>query len=212
MDYNLAMRHPLKIIGNHLSRSFGGKKAFIATGFHGVRYYCGAFHDYIHVDWRRVSRMIFVCKGNICRSPFAEYRLRALGASAISAGLDAECGKPANECAANVAKGLGVDLAPHLSTNVSELELFDGDLIVAFEPKHADILRKLFAHQPAVQVTLLGLWSPTPWMVYLHDPYGLSEAYFNTCFERIERSMLGLWERWSEPSNQRKEKNEKLAL
>ena len=154
------MQHPLDSIRTHLARTYGGKKAFVAAIFHAFRFYSGALNDYAQIDWRRVSRVIFVCKGNICRSPFAEHRFHALGAKVQSAGLEADPGKPANEQAAKVAARHGVDLTPHRSSHVSQLELTENDLLVAFEPAHADALRKLSTPQSQFQVTLLGLWSP----------------------------------------------------
>jgi protein-tyrosine phosphatase len=44
------------------------------------------------------------------------------------------------------------------------------------------------AGHPRAQVTLLGLWCSTPRPV-LADPYGLSDAYFDTCFGCIDEAV-----------------------
>jgi protein-tyrosine phosphatase len=99
---------------------------------------------------------------------------------------------PTSLAAQQAALRRGVDLAVHRSRVVSELVIAAGDLLVAFEPKHAKALNVLALNRAGVQVTLLPLWSSTPWPVYLHDPYGLSETYFDKCFERIDRGLKGL--------------------
>ena len=115
-----------------------------------------------------------------------------------SAGLDADSGKPADPMAIRTARSFGADLAHHHSTHVSQLELGDSDLLVAFEPEQAERLRQLPACGSGVQVTLLGLWCPWPGMAYIQDPYGLAEPYFETCFSRIERGLEGLRLRFSD--------------
>jgi len=184
-------------LSNYLSRTYGGKKALGLAIWHFSRSCLGAFGPYKQIDWQRVSRVIFVCKGNICRSAFAGRQFRAFGIEVASAGLEADSGKPADPRAAKVARRFGADLSGHRSIHVAELELADGDLFVVFEPKHGERLRRFCAGRPGVQVTLLGLWSPFPGMVYVHDPRGLHEVYFELCFERIEGGLEGLRTRFS---------------
>ncbi|HJW26633.1 MAG TPA: hypothetical protein VJ576_17180 [Rhodocyclaceae bacterium] len=181
----------------YLARTYGGKKALGLAVWHSSRACLGALDRYKAVDWERVSRVIFVCKGNICRSAFAGRRFRAYGVGVASAGLEADPGRPADPRAAKVARRFGADLGDHRSAHVADLELAPGDLFVAFEPDHGDRLRQLALLQPGVQVTLLGLWSPVPGTVYLHDPYGLHESYFELCFERIVRGLEGMRTRLS---------------
>lgn len=179
-------------MADFLSRTYGGKRAFVRMIWYLLRYRVGNLDDYKRIDWRQVSRVIFVCKGNICRSPFAEQCLRAAGIATLSAGLDAQPGRPVDTGAARVAARRGISLAHHRSLHVSSLELAAGDLLVAFEPDHAKRLRQFSAGRPGIQVTLIGLWSPRPWAIYLHDPYGLPEDYFEICFNRIEQGLEGI--------------------
>lgn len=44
-----------------------------------------------------------------------------------------------------------------------------------------------------VQIGLLGLWC-RPRLALLYDPYGMSEEYFVTCFDRIHRAVLRMGE------------------
>ena len=59
---------------------------------------------------------------------------------------------------------------------------------MAMEPHQARALRR--AH-PRAQVILLGLWCVSPRPV-LADPYGLSDAYFDTCFSCIDEAVTAL--------------------
>jgi len=186
------MRVPPETFRNYLAWGYGGKRAFLAAMWHAGRASVGAFRSYRQIHWPEISRVVFVCKGNICRSPYAEHRSRAWGAKAVSAGLLADPGKPAAPAAQQAALRRGVDLAAHRSRVTSELVISAGDLLVAFEPRHAEALSVLARNRAGVQVTLLALWSSTPWLVYLHDPYGLSPAYFEKCFERIDRGLRGI--------------------
>ena len=184
-------------VRNYLAWGYGGKRAFLAAMWHTGWASIGAFNSYRQVRWREVSRIVFVCKGNICRSPYAEHKFRAWGAKAVSAGLLADAGKPAALPAQQAARRRGIDLAVHRAQALSALSLTAGDLLVAFEPGHAKTLSALARKQAGVQVTLLALWSPNPRLVYLHDPYGLSENYFERCYQRIDWGLTGMFERIS---------------
>ena len=65
------------------------------------------------------SIMLFVCQGNICRSPFAEALLRArLGDRAIaigSAGMMPQPGRPTPIFGLEAAAAHGIDLSAHRS-------------------------------------------------------------------------------------------------
>ena len=174
---------------------YGGKKPFLKHLLYSTRALFGGYSLYRCIDWAMVSRVVFVCHGNICRSPYAEHRYCLLGGCAISAGLEAKTGNQANFRAQTVARSRGVELASHRSLNISEVAFCPGDLFVTFEPAHAARLVTRIQDEHAIQVTLLGLWSPHPWSIYLHDPYGLSEKYFDHCFNRIDRSLPVLYSR-----------------
>ena len=88
----------------------------------------------------------------------------------------------------NPARRRGVTLAVRPSRRAGEVRLTAGDLLVAMEPHQARALRRAY---PRAQVTLLGLWCRSPRPV-LADPYGLSAAYFDTCFDCIDEAVAAL--------------------
>jgi protein-tyrosine phosphatase len=138
-----------------------------------------------------IRRLVFICKGNICRSPYAEAHARALGLPAISAGLEADPGKPANERFAQIARSLGVDLSTHRARHVSALELSAEDFVIAFEPAQADALRALYAGASGRAFGLLGMFR-RPRAPYIHDPYGASDEYARACALRINEALDAL--------------------
>lgn len=180
---------------------FGGKRPFLCAIYYAGLAALGGFAAYRRIDWSKISRVIFVCKGNICRSAYAERKFISLGGSAVSAGLAAD-GKPANPSAQRVASRRQISLEHHYSQPIQNLPLTSGDLLIAFEPEHAKLLTSLVQDIADVQVTLLGLWSNRPFWFYLHDPYGLSDAYFNHCFDRIDKGIIGVLNHLTNRSNQ----------
>lgn len=82
--------------------------------------------------------IVFVCYGNICRSPFAEHYARKTfaedGLSAWtlrSAGVGAISGTPSPRPARQAASHWDVDLSPHRATHVNDLDLGPCDLLLA---------------------------------------------------------------------------------
>jgi protein-tyrosine phosphatase len=175
-----------------IHEKYGGKRAWLRT------------HAYRLMDSLRLlpsgpakprlskfSRLVFACQGNICRSPYGEARARQLGISSASFGLDADNGKEANLSAANVARQRGLALDCHRATHLSKFPFQAGDLILVFEPQQLEQLISPGALPEFVAVDLLGRWC-SPAFPYLHDPYGLDDAYFNICFNRIDQALARL--------------------
>jgi protein-tyrosine phosphatase len=148
----------------------------------------GRYRRFERVEWSRVERLVFVCSGNICRSPYAERRVAETGYPSISLALRGDAGRPADPAARAAAKRVGIELGEHRAATVDGAALFRGDLLVAMEPWQA---RMLAARFPAHQVTLLGLWT-NPRRPHLHDPHTLSDAYFQACFRLIDSGVAAL--------------------
>lgn len=88
-------------------------------------------------------KMLFVCTGNLCRSPMAEglmgHELARRGCRDIevaSAGTWAGLGHHATPEAVRAAAALGVDIARHRSRPLESSELRRADLIVAMTSVH----------------------------------------------------------------------------
>lgn len=140
---------------------------------------------------QRVRRVVFVCLGNICRSAFAQQVAARLGMDVASVGLSTTTGTGAPDSAQRAADRLGYDLAAHRATDLSDFDVRPGDLFLAMEVRQARELRRRLGARDDVEVTLLGMWCtpPTP---HLHDPFTLSDAYFDQCFGRLREAVCAL--------------------
>lgn len=180
-----------------LARNYGSRRGFIRTIGYKLLAYLGVYRRYTDIDWARVERLVFVCKGNICRSVYAEAVAREMGLQAISCGLDTIEDAPANSSAIEVAGRHGIDLSAHRTTPVMYLPLRRTDLLVAMEPWQASYLEQNLYREH--QCTLLGLWMK-PRLPHIQDPYGASLAYFEKCFDHIRKSIHELDKKVSKKS------------
>lgn len=149
------------------------------------------FRRFQAIDWDTVERLVFVCAGNICRSPYADRKAAQSGFPTASVAMRGGTGEPADPQARAAAKAFGVDLDAHRSLAIADFRLRPGDLLVAMEPHQAFDLAHRFVDDAGVQVTLLGLWS-RPTRPHLHDPHRLGDAYFRTCFATADNAVATL--------------------
>lgn len=179
---------------------------------HGVRELGHALERTLH-PWRHrravraleaspVRSVIFVCLGNICRSPFAEYRLRALleeepgragEASAVeSVGLILP-GRPSPEVAQAVAGEFGLDLGPHRSRVLSDEAAATADLLLVMTTAQ---LRDVGTRYPRARILHLGDLDPGPVPRRdIDDPYGNPPGTFRRVYRRIDRILPVLRDR-----------------
>jgi len=170
-------------INRWFAERYGSRKGFVLTWWYRLSYLMGGYRKYSQVDWRSVRRLVFVCKGNVCRSAFAESVARADGVAAVSCGIEAGIDKLAYEGAISAAAVRGFDLGQHRTTPLSDLQICPGDLLVAMEPWQVAYLLNL--HDQITGCTLLGLWGKRP-NPHIQDPYGSVPEYFAKCFNELE--------------------------
>lgn len=184
----------LEAITRHINDSYGSKRGLLNLCWFGLQHLFGGFARYRNIDWTRVGKLVFVCHGNICRSPLGEAVARQrFGLAAESFGLDCRDGAPADPRALRFASSCGIDLASHASRNIRQYEPDQSDLVVVMEPKH---LAQLPARVTATaQVTLLGLWLSNS-QPYVHDPYNSGENHFERCEQLVVLATEGIAARW----------------
>lgn len=182
--------------GSRLERFFrykyGGRLPFIRFFGAKIVYFFGGYNAERNIDWRSVNRVAFVCKGNINRSPYAEYYFKKYQGDAVSFGLDTTSGFPASSQAIINAKIRLIDLTTHLTSTLEQFEFEDGDLLVAFEPYQSKALIGMNIDR-RIQVTLSGLWSKDI-CPYIQDPICREDEYFQACYLRIEQGVGGIIE------------------
>jgi protein-tyrosine phosphatase len=167
--------------------ALGGRRAALNALLYRGAAVLGAGARYRSFDPAVIRRLVFVCRGNICRSPFAQAVAESLGVDSTSFGIDAQDGAMPPGVAVRIAREHGFDVSRHRAAHAAKVETLLSDLIVAFEPAHLAAL-------PAACVghrTLLGVWSPRP-TLYIHDPHGAPPEHFDRCFRTIEMAVEAL--------------------
>lgn len=134
----------------------------------------------------RIGRLVFVCKGNICRSPYAEARARLHGFDTISCGVSAAPGALADPSAFRNASLRGVDLRDHRSRRLDELNVGANDLLISMDDGQHRIVAAL-AGRVGAQWTRAATW------LRIHggtktiaDPYGHDDLAFQRAFEMLD--------------------------
>ena len=140
---------------------------------------------------RRATQVLFVCKGNICRSPFAHRLAEQLFPSSVritSGGYHPEAGRRCPDEAIHAARQMGIDLAPHRSEVLCAEMLQDADVVFVFDDENRRTLRERF---PWVmpRVYLLGLLGDHPTTI-IRDPYGGGPDDFRLAYDAIRGSLL----------------------
>lgn len=172
-------------INRWLADHYGSRRGFMRACLYRTRYLAGSYRNYRKINWDFVERLVFVCKGNICRSAYAEAVARSLGIDSISCGVETRIDLPANEDAIRAAVAKGVDLSRHKTTPIQSLTFREGDFFITMEPWQLEYISREYGED---RCSLLGLWG-RPVNPYIHDPYGASSVYFNHCFNYIEKSV-----------------------
>lgn len=141
---------------------------------------------------RLIRRVMFVCYGNICRSPFAEVYANEYIREwhATSAALHGAAGRESPEHLVRTARAVGVNLEGWQSRQADEYSIAEADLICTMDTANYEAMLERFPH--AADRTLpLGLFDPKG-QVEIEDPYSLSEEATLAILVQIRRSLEGL--------------------
>jgi len=136
---------------------------------------------------KAAPRVLFVCTGNICRSPTAEGVLRHLAKEAgievqvESAGTgDWHVGHPPDERAQHHARSRGYDLSAQRARQVSTADFERFDLIVAMDRGHLRVLQQQCPREHRAKLRLLVAGGDVP------DPYYGGPDGFERVLDMVE--------------------------
>lgn len=146
----------------------------------------------------RSLKLLFVCNGNICRSPMAEVLAESIGdrlgitVAAKSAGILGIVDAPADPKAVTVCQEIGLDLRGHRSSPITEAALVAADRVLVMELEQATHIRTYY---PVVGDKLL-LLGPFGGLGDIADPirgwtwqFRRSRRALETCIEGLLRRL-----------------------
>ena len=147
-------------------------------------------------------RVVFVCWGNICRSPMAERVAERMAADRGLTGVEftsaatsrEELGAPIDRRAETVLREQGYRVDGHVAHQITREEIEQADLVIAMEDIH--VTRMMGLAPEARNVSLLtdydpdaepGSGVPDPW-------YGTADGFYDT-LSAVEGAMPGVLDR-----------------
>lgn len=149
------------------------------------------------------SKVLFVCMGNICRSPTAEGVFRD---KLSKAGMDREVhvdsagthdyhiGQPPDARAQEAARGRGYDLSGLRGRQVSERDFEEFDYVLAMDRDNFSALRKRCPEHLQHKVRMLLSFSRRFPNLEVPDPYYGGRTGFDMVLDMVEDAAQGLIE------------------
>jgi protein-tyrosine-phosphatase/predicted ATP-grasp superfamily ATP-dependent carboligase len=139
-----------------------------------------------------LKSLLFLCYGNICRSPVAEQlaRIAFTNLEIESAGFYEREGRPSPQNIISAANRMGIDLVHCSSRCVTKQQIERADLIFVMDANnYSDLVRKY--PKAASRTLLLGLFLEQP-TVNIPDPYRASDEKTWEVVSQISRAINAL--------------------
>ena len=141
---------------------------------------------------RPVHSVLFLCLGNLCRSPFAAVAAadRLPGVAIASAGFLSHDGRASPPHVVQTAQSLGVDLSSSRARRVTAAQVAAADLVVCMDVSHLERVALEFP-DALPRTTLLGLFDAAG-PVEIRDPYDLSPVATHAVFVQMLQALDAL--------------------
>ncbi|NHN36713.1 hypothetical protein G8764_05340 [Pseudomaricurvus alcaniphilus] len=180
-------------LGIIASELVGKLKSLIKKSMQRVSWYRRQQANRIVRLFRDASQVEIVCYGNICRSAFAAPYLaqKTSNKSILSSGVHPEDKRPAPELAIEAARSFNVDLNQHRSDLLDRSRVDQAGLILVFDDKNYQALRRLYPHAMH-KVAYLGYLLPEG-DIEISDPYAHDLDTFKYTYRRITRALDQLY-------------------
>ncbi len=135
---------------------------------------------------RATQSILFICKGNICRSPFAERYLQKISSHPIhvkSCGYYPQPGRLCPIDAILAGRNYGIDLEDHRSSVINDADLNNADIIFVFDWED---MSKVVSRFPMHRAKVWYLAEVTPrGTLEIPDPYGSDVSNFDKTYSQI---------------------------
>ncbi len=151
-------------------------------------------------------RVLFVCMGNICRSPMAEGAFRRLAAEAglldrangiatDSAGTSRyHVGEPPDPRAMRAARARGIDISGQRARQVQAGDFGNFDYLIAMDRDNLAHLERLAPEAHGARLALFLSYAPEVGLDEVPDPYFGGAGGFEGCLDLIEAAARGLFD------------------
>ena len=138
-------------------------------------------------------RLVFICHGNIMRSPMSEALFKQFasdchqrGVSVISAGVNAVPGRSVDPRALKVAREFGIVLDNHRAQLLTPGMVEQADVIFAMDRENEALVRARYP-QSAHKVFMLSAYADVSYhQLEIPDPYWGDEAEVRRCYRILE--------------------------
>src|SRR6188508_370374 len=145
-----------------------------------------------------MKTVLFVCTGNVCRSPMAEglfkNAVRGRGPYRVfSAGVGAVDGQLASDHAVRALREIGIDINGHRSRHLTADLVAQADYIFGMTHSHVDAIMLLYP-QAAEKTFLLREFDETldAYENDISDPIGGSYEIYCNCRDQIEQGIASM--------------------
>lgn len=145
--------------------------------------------------------ILFVCTGNICRSPTAEavfrHEVRKAGLSDYlkhdSAGTYGyHIGDPADHRTISIAGEQGVDMSDLRARQLMRSDFEKFDLLLAMDKSHYDFMKAMAPSSSQDKIKMFMSYAPDAGYDDVPDPYYGEEEDFELVYRLVEKSVGGL--------------------
>ena len=137
-----------------------------------------------------MTKILFVCHGNICRSPMAEFRMRGLVKNAgmesefrvESAATSAEeLGNPVYPPVRKLLQTQGIDCSGKTARQLRKSDYTEYDLLIGMDGENLRNMRRFFGSDPEGKLRLL--------MDYTAHPRAVADPWYTRDFDAAWRDI-----------------------
>lgn len=136
-----------------------------------------------------MKKILFICMGNTCRSPMAEYISKSIlkekglegNFEVSSCGISAFSGQRATPNTITVMKDINKDIEDHRSRHIEDTWVDESDYVYVMEPLHIELMKRVYGNEFVDKVECVCKEG-------IDDPYGKGIEGYENCKDKIAKS------------------------